>query len=281
MILMKGLYYINALINTWVVHDYHMLNTRCTALIQDYYTIIPEIALFTNWTLSIYLLSFVHGTIPFQRPKRCVHSGSRFRAGPAGLWAGPPRLYLSGERVQHVHVARIQFHPQPVSLHSLHFKVKKNRLLFFFRSTGAHTHMIYPWVHQFSNVKSRDYQLTTVTVPDVDPSQLPQLGLFSMAAGDFLQVYTIPSKWVWCWVWLPSNRNNVRVWNILVLWPYTHTYTHTLNQHGDTDKWSCIACCFFIDTAHNILDYLERIYTILKPGGIWINFGWCNTHTLT
>ncbi len=40
-----------------------------------------------------------------------------------------------------------------------------------------------------------------------------------------------------------------------------------------TDEWDAVVCCFFIDTAHNVIEYLERIYHILKPGGLWINFG--------
>ena len=39
------------------------------------------------------------------------------------------------------------------------------------------------------------------------------------------------------------------------------------------DKWDCIATCYFMDTAHNIITYLENIYSILKPGGYWVNFG--------
>lgn len=31
--------------------------------------------------------------------------------------------------------------------------------------------------------------------------------------------------------------------------------------------------CFFIDTAKNILEYLEVLYNTLKPNGIWINLG--------
>ena len=30
---------------------------------------------------------------------------------------------------------------------------------------------------------------------------------------------------------------------------------------------------FFLDTAHNVLDYIELIHQILKPGGHWINLG--------
>ena len=39
------------------------------------------------------------------------------------------------------------------------------------------------------------------------------------------------------------------------------------------DDWDCVATCFFIDTAHNIIEYVERLWKILKPGGAWINFG--------
>lgn len=31
--------------------------------------------------------------------------------------------------------------------------------------------------------------------------------------------------------------------------------------------------CFFIDCAHNIMDFIALIDKILKPGGRWINFG--------
>lgn len=39
------------------------------------------------------------------------------------------------------------------------------------------------------------------------------------------------------------------------------------------DTWDCVATCFFIDTAHNVIDYIDTIWKILKPGGIWINVG--------
>ncbi|KAG0303833.1 hypothetical protein BGZ97_001728, partial [Linnemannia gamsii] len=38
-------------------------------------------------------------------------------------------------------------------------------------------------------------------------------------------------------------------------------------------KWDAVVTCFFIDTAKNIVDYLETIYKILKKGGVWINAG--------
>ncbi|KAM4709446.1 carnosine N-methyltransferase [Discoglossus pictus] len=43
--------------------------------------------------------------------------------------------------------------------------------------------------------------------------------------------------------------------------------------YTDNGAWDCIATCFFIDTAHNVIDYIETIWRILKPGGVWINLG--------
>ena len=40
-----------------------------------------------------------------------------------------------------------------------------------------------------------------------------------------------------------------------------------------TEAWDCVACSFFLDTAHNIIQYLEIIFNALKPGGYLLNFG--------
>jgi carnosine N-methyltransferase len=39
------------------------------------------------------------------------------------------------------------------------------------------------------------------------------------------------------------------------------------------DFYDCVITCFFIDTAKNIMEYIEVIKKVLKKGGIWINFG--------
>ena len=43
-------------------------------------------------------------------------------------------------------------------------------------------------------------------------------------------------------------------------------------QHYDGTV-DAVVTHFFIDTAKNIVTYLETIHALLKPGGIWINFG--------
>lgn len=42
---------------------------------------------------------------------------------------------------------------------------------------------------------------------------------------------------------------------------------------GQSDSWDSICSCYFLDCANNIVEFLEVIYDILKPGGIFINFG--------
>ncbi|KAF9075559.1 N2227-like protein-domain-containing protein [Rhodocollybia butyracea] len=48
---------------------------------------------------------------------------------------------------------------------------------------------------------------------------------------------------------------------------------------GTPNSYDYVVTLFFIDTSVNILSTLERIHTLLKPGGIWINLGpllWCS-----
>jgi len=50
---------------------------------------------------------------------------------------------------------------------------------------------------------------------------------------------------------------------------FVEVYSHP----GQAGAWDAIATCFFIDTAHNVVEYLEVIARALKPGGVWINLG--------
>jgi carnosine N-methyltransferase len=37
--------------------------------------------------------------------------------------------------------------------------------------------------------------------------------------------------------------------------------------------FDCVATCFFLDTAANVIDYIETIRHVLRPNGVWINLG--------
>ena len=93
---------------------------------------------------------------------------------------------------------------------------------------------IHPYIHNFCNNISNKDQLKAITFPDIDPNQLPEDRKFSMAAGDFLDVY------------------------------------NDAEYIGSQDT---VATCFFIDCAHNIVDFIQTIHKVLKPGGYWINLG--------
>jgi hypothetical protein len=42
---------------------------------------------------------------------------------------------------------------------------------------------------------------------------------------------------------------------------------------NSTNHFDAVVTLFFIDTAQNMLDYLDTIKHVLKPGGVWINMG--------
>lgn len=94
--------------------------------------------------------------------------------------------------------------------------------------------VIHPWIHSNCNMISIENQLRPVYFPDLHPGSAGITEGFSMCAGDFVEVYS---------------------------------------HNGQKGMWDAVATCFFIDTAHNIVDYIEVIAKVLKPGGVWINMG--------
>ena len=47
-----------------------------------------------------------------------------------------------------------------------------------------------------------------------------------------------------------------------------------LEVYGDQRaEWDSVVTCFFIDTAPIVMEYLELLYDLIRPGGYWINLG--------
>lgn len=109
------------------------------------------------------------------------------------------------------------------------------------RTAEIEQHKLYPYVHSFSNVPNREALLQAVKVPDVLPSSLPPYANFSLVAGDFEEVYGGD----------PTEDS----------------------QEPHAGHWDAVLTCFFIDTAKNVVNYLNIIHRILAPGGVWINLG--------
>lgn len=102
---------------------------------------------------------------------------------------------------------------------------------------------ISPWLLEARNRHCYQDELRSVSIPDVDPMQLlnsQQISSevpppeFSMAAGDFCGIY---------------------------------------NHQDQANQWDCVASCFFLDACPNIIETLQVIYHMLKPGGFLINLG--------
>ncbi|XP_028799342.1 carnosine N-methyltransferase isoform X5 [Neltuma alba] len=87
---------------------------------------------------------------------------------------------------------------------------------------------IYPWIHSNCNSLSDSDQLRPVSIPDIHPASAGITEGFSMCGGDFIEVYSDPSQ---------------------------------------IGAWDAVVTCFFIDTAHNIVQYIEIISQILRNGG--------------
>jgi carnosine N-methyltransferase len=48
-------------------------------------------------------------------------------------------------------------------------------------------------------------------------------------------------------------------------------FTTRFSEH--TGQYDIIVTLFFIDTARNLISYIENIHRLLRPGGRWINLG--------
>lgn len=102
---------------------------------------------------------------------------------------------------------------------------------------------IAPFVLNCSNHLDRADQFQTCRVPDILPgaklakselSKVPGHERMSMSAGDFCVLYS---------------------------------------QQESEAQYDAVTTVFFVDTAPNVIRYIEAVRACLKPGGIWINLG--------
>ena len=92
---------------------------------------------------------------------------------------------------------------------------------------------LHPFIHDFSNVLKIEEVFKEIKIPDICPGEV-----------------------------LPATSDFS-----MVAGEFIEIYSK------QPDSWDCIITCFFMDTANNIIQYIETIYNALKPGGAWINFG--------
>ncbi|KAJ5925915.1 hypothetical protein N7454_007425 [Penicillium verhagenii] len=109
-------------------------------------------------------------------------------------------------------------------------------------TAGPEAHALHPFALHFSNLKSRAQQLRSVMIPDVQAGMAIASaasngsigGSMSMCSGDFVVLYKKPDQ---------------------------------------LETFDAVATVFFIDTAPNLIRYIEAIRYCLKPNGLWTNVG--------
>jgi len=107
---------------------------------------------------------------------------------------------------------------------------------------GATPHALYPFATQFTNLRSRKQQLRKVMIPDVQPAEGmkqasasgEEFGMMGMTAGDFVVLYG-----------------------------------------GEEYKamFDAVVTMFFIDTAPDLIRYIDTVRNCLRPNCVWINVG--------
>lgn len=168
---------------------------------------------------------------------------------------------------------------------------------------------IYPYIHETKNWLNSDESFRSVTIPDVDVTQLANHnGKFSMVAGDFMDIFsdlheedihggikkrrdkerkrredadqqrkltlagqpTVSTSSSAASANTSDNNNNNNNHESKSV-DIVPDYKRKSNENANT--WDVVATCYFIDCAQNILEYLRSIAYMLKHNGYWINFG--------
>ena len=107
---------------------------------------------------------------------------------------------------------------------------------------------VHPWIDQPCNVVSAEHMLRCIRIPDVDPRSFLEPLDFGGGGGSGANVARSPNLSMCAGEFLEVYKDDVGCWDAVVT-------------------------CFFLDTAPNVIEYIEAIERLLRPGGVWINFG--------
>ena len=103
---------------------------------------------------------------------------------------------------------------------------------------------LYPFALEFSNVVSREHQLKKVKVPDVHPESALE-DVFGHATAN------------------AADRMSMTAADFVILY----------GDEEHKDIFNAVVTVYFIDTAPNLIRYIETIRNCLQVGGLWINLG--------
>lgn len=140
---------------------------------------------------------------------------------------------------------------------SYHMLLMSNYMLNHIDS--ANRYEVSPFIHKISHQVNRENITRSIRIPDFNPMDIfadPSQGkgeLMSMCAGSFTDLYG------------PLDLMSSET--------YTADEKLTQFRQYNESRFDLVVTCFFLDTAHNIIEYLKTIDHCLKPDGVWVNFG--------
>jgi carnosine N-methyltransferase len=113
---------------------------------------------------------------------------------------------------------------------------------------AASLFQLYPFATQFSNHLRSDHQFVHAEIPDV-------------GAADCLDCPIL------------DQSSSTLTFTATGLTLSAKDFTRDFDTKDTIGTYDAIVTVFFIDTAKNFLEYARTAYSVLKPGGIWINVG--------
>ena len=102
-----------------------------------------------------------------------------------------------------------------------------------------------PWLLESRNVHSSTDPIRATQIPDVDPMTML----------------------------LPSSDDNGQMSSLQMPEFSMAAGDFCAIYSGEPEKWDCVASCFFLDACPNIVEVVQVIYKMLRPGGLFINLG--------
>ena len=105
----------------------------------------------------------------------------------------------------------------------------------FNNTTKKDEFMIQPLIHSFGNIKNEEIPFKKIMIPDENLAE-------ELSKTDTGEMSMVAGE-------------------------FCRVYKDKINF------FDSIVTCYFIDTANNVIEYIETIHNIIKIGGLWINFG--------
>ena len=128
-------------------------------------------------------------------------------------------------------------------------------------ATPEHPLRISPWLLESRNVHGPNDPVRTISIPDVDPFSVLSGSsvLDPINSGPGSSSAALP---------IPAQQQYVPKFS-MAAGEFKGIYGHPREE----GQWDAVVCCFFLDACPNMVEHIQLIHRMLKPGGLLIHFG--------